>query len=465
MTALALALLTGGCELSKMTTERIRKRPTRRDLTKLAPTDPIIEIYKFAVSQMKALPSSDPRNWINQARIHLDHCPHGNWYFLPWHRAYLYYFEEICRELSGDDGFALPYWNWTALPSVPSVFWGDTSNPLFYTPRTATQSSQANAGLVGRPNLESILNEPNFLVFASDTAAGQRDFAGYGRLEGGPHNYIHGFVGGFPGMGDYWSPRDPVFWTHHNMVECCWVNWNIKRQHPNTNDPTWAGHTFTEFVDRHGSPVSITVNQTLLYPIFAYQFEECFPEEPSTMRAPARSDRDIEEFIRRGASVTLDFLDRAVLREEMALEVDRPLTKAIQLKEEQRGMFLRPDPPNRLLLTVGGVELPAGSDVYVRVFVNKPDATPDTPITDPHYAGSFAFFNGHREGQAGPASARFVVDLTDAVRRLGHMGTLMEAEGPRIQLVTVPHPDREVKERRLRVDRLELGVSRPPRLQ
>jgi hypothetical protein len=45
-------------------------------------------------------------------------CAHGNRFFLPWRRAYLYYFEEIWLEyyfeeiwleLSGDDTFALPY--------------------------------------------------------------------------------------------------------------------------------------------------------------------------------------------------------------------------------------------------------------------------------------------------------------------------------------------------------------------
>jgi len=33
--------------------------------------------------------------------------------FLPWHRQYLYMFENALREVSGDDTIARPYWDWT----------------------------------------------------------------------------------------------------------------------------------------------------------------------------------------------------------------------------------------------------------------------------------------------------------------------------------------------------------------
>ena len=460
MTALAIATLTGGCELTRITTERIRRRPTRRDLTKLSPTHPIMETYRHAVTAMKALPTSDPRNWSNQADIHFNYCPHGNWYFLPWHRVYLHYFEEICRELTGDNSFALPYWNWTANPKVPDAFWGTSANPLFHSPRSATPASSASTSIVGPANMQSILSEPNFIVFASNPAVGQRDVTGYGRLEGGPHNHIHGFVGGT--MGNFHSPLDPIFWTHHNMIECCWVHWNLKGQHPNTNDANWLDHKFTEFVDRNGNAVSITVNQTLLYPILLYQYEDCFP--PPATGAKAMSDRELEEFVRRGARVKLDFLHQAMLREEATVDIDRPTSKRIPLKGDIKGMFLNPTAPNRVLLTIGEVELPKNSDLYVRVFVNKPDATPETSTDDPHYAGSFAFFNGHR-GDTATTTSQFIVDVTDAMRRLQQQRAFAESVDPVVQLVAVPYPGREVQERRFRFNRLELGISRPPELQ
>ena len=99
-------------------------------------------------------------NWTNQASIHQNFCPHGNWLFLPWHRAYLLYFERICRKLSGMADFALPYWNWSLEPRVPAVFWGGPSNPLFDDARAATPTSVASGFNVGAPVIASILDEP-----------------------------------------------------------------------------------------------------------------------------------------------------------------------------------------------------------------------------------------------------------------------------------------------------------------
>jgi hypothetical protein len=38
-------------------------------------------------------------------------CPHGNWWFLPWHRAHLHYFERILRWAAEGPELMLPYWN------------------------------------------------------------------------------------------------------------------------------------------------------------------------------------------------------------------------------------------------------------------------------------------------------------------------------------------------------------------
>jgi tyrosinase len=175
------------------------------------------------------------------------------------------------------------------------------------------------------------------------------------------------------------------------------------------------------------------VNQTLLFPLFAYQFEECFPD-PVSVRRKAFSDRELEDFVRRGARVKLEFLDRAVLQEDMLLEIQRPLSKPLLLKGDSRSLLSKVTTSDRVLLTVGDMALPHGSDLYVRVFINKPDANESTPIDDPHYAGSFAFFNGHQA--SGKASAgTFLVDLTDAVGRLKNAGELMSEGVPEIRTV------------------------------
>ena len=81
----------------------------------------VLDSYKKAIRAMLALPPTDPRNWYRHMLIHALDCPHANWWFLPWHRGYLGWFERICRDLSGDPQFALPYWDWTKEPRVPKA--------------------------------------------------------------------------------------------------------------------------------------------------------------------------------------------------------------------------------------------------------------------------------------------------------------------------------------------------------
>jgi tyrosinase len=446
-------LFTGGCESF---IHKIRNRPTRRNIAHLPPNDPIVQTYRDAVTAMKALPAADPRSWEKQANIHFDHCPHGNWYFLPWHRAYLYYFERICRKLTGNHSFALPYWNWSTSPSIPGVFWG-AGNPLFDANRAATAASMASAAFVGPSVLENILNEPNFFVFASGQAVGQRTFSTYGMLEGTPHNYVHGFVGG--DMGAFHSPRDPVFWTHHNMVDCMWVEWNINRRHPNTNDPAWTNFTFTDFADENGNSVTVNAITTVLYPYFSYQFEPCHPAEarPGAILEQAT----LEKFLREGAAVKLEFERRFEIRRSVTAIVGRPATAAIPVEPGVLRSVLEAGPKTSAILTVAGAELPSQSDFFVRVFLNKPDATQQTPIDDPHYAGSFAIFFDAKamreEGRHGKPG--YVVDITPTIRRLAGAGALTSDNQVAVSLVPVPFEGREVAGKQITIERLELGVA------
>lgn len=54
----------------------------------------------------------DDRSFAFWARIHANGCEHGWEEFLPWHRAYLYEFEQRLQDI--DPRITLPYWDWTA---------------------------------------------------------------------------------------------------------------------------------------------------------------------------------------------------------------------------------------------------------------------------------------------------------------------------------------------------------------
>jgi hypothetical protein len=142
----------------------------RADVWDLAPNDPVITAYAGAVAAMQARNSnpSDPTSWAFQAAMHglqngspptppANQCQHASWYFLPWHRMYLYYFERIVRaQVIADGGpatWALPYWNYDAggdANKLPPAF-RDPASALYVAQR-APGFNDGTAGLPTGPN-------------------------------------------------------------------------------------------------------------------------------------------------------------------------------------------------------------------------------------------------------------------------------------------------------------------------
>lgn len=398
---------------------------------------------------MKALPASDRRSWQNQALIHQNFCPHGNWLFLPWHRAYLHCFEEICKELAHDEGFALPYWNWTLNRSVPAPFWGDpATNPLFHEGRVATPASMTGAS-TDAATMNGILDETNFQLFGSGSIpleVSQRDFAFYGPLEGTPHNYVHGFVGG--DMGSFMSPLDPIFWCHHNMIEALWFEWNIRRSNPNPSNADWTNRVFTEFCDRKGQPVSVSVADTLLYPVDAYQFDPLVLAPTAVARdlaPPApRADASIRQHVLRGAPSELALAALRVVGERQVIPIRRAASVSTRAgTSAQRSGTSRP------VIRLSGVPPIATGEVVGHVFVNEPDASAATRTDIPHYVGAISFFS-HAHGGHEPAPLTFLLDATRALREGESVSS--------VQVVPVAYEGRSTAVRQLEIGRIEVGV-------
>ena len=79
-----------------------------------------LEKLRYAFREMYALNSwpEDARSYNNLALIHQNHCQHGWERFLPWHRVYLYEFEQVMQEFCPD--VTMPYWDWTMPQYCPS---------------------------------------------------------------------------------------------------------------------------------------------------------------------------------------------------------------------------------------------------------------------------------------------------------------------------------------------------------
>lgn len=85
-----------------------------------------IEELRYAFRELYRLNKwpEDRRSYNNIALIHQNHCQHGWERFLPWHRVYLYEFEQTLQDICPD--VTMPYWDWTMpqyRPEQPENGW------------------------------------------------------------------------------------------------------------------------------------------------------------------------------------------------------------------------------------------------------------------------------------------------------------------------------------------------------
>lgn len=421
----------GGCE---KLAAAIRERPVRRRLrTGSTEVAADIDVYRQAVAAMKALPAGDPRSWSAQAGIHgtasagFRFCEHGTDHFFDWHRAYLLYFEQICQKLTQKPKFGLPYWNWNQNMAINPAFL-DTTSTLFL---ARTRQSMAGSSSITAAALNPILADSNFFTFRP-------------QLEGTPHNNVHTYIGGT--MGGSGSAMDPLFWTHHCMVDYCWYKWNIDLGNDNPNAPSWTDHVNSHFVDANGDAASATAGITTLMPLLSYQYESSPIGGLSVSQSllTKAAYRLVEKRIREGADIRFDVRHRLRLSERVTISAGRPTILRSTVDAEGIGQVINSDAAReRVFASVEYAQLPASSDFNVRVFVNLPSASAATPNDDPHYAGSFAFFGTSvpdTEGAnaAGHHQPRFLVNLTETLQRLRQLQELRGGQPITLQLVPTP---------------------------
>jgi tyrosinase len=188
----------------------------------------------------------DDRGFQHHAGIHglplPMYCTHSSPLFLPWHRAYLYFFERALQDRVA--GVTLPWWDWTHghAEGVPPAFAraraDGVANPLARGPiqpsgrvpggpaRTVRDPGGAGAPPLPSPaDLEAVLELDDFLDFSS-------------QLED-IHNGVHVWVGGTMSA-IATAAYDPLFWAHHAMIDRVWRLWQLR--HPRGGPPAALLH-------------------------------------------------------------------------------------------------------------------------------------------------------------------------------------------------------------------------------
>jgi tyrosinase len=452
---------------------------TRKNVLSLPAGDETLVWYGKAIAEMQKKLIADPTSWRYQAAIHeytrsddplksskdklpskseqtkfWTQCQHGSWYFLPWHRMYLYFFEQIVlahvKNLGGPDTWALPYWNYSAsamaalLPPLfrDATLSNGTPNPLY----VADREPKANAGIAFASAIDTDITYCLMRTqFPGGNTGGSAGFGGpitkfehggatHGSTESSPHDSMHMAIGGTGGwMGAFTTaPLDPIFWIHHCNIDRLWEVWTQRdTAHSNPVTANWLTSVSFPFHDDGGNVVSMRPSQVLntqaapLYYVYddtsdplqttlppvsgavPFAAKGAKPAKRKGMSAKAASGGSMPEMV--GATASSFTLKNEVI--EKPIKLQKPTGPAL---------FRATAKPKRVFLNLEGITSKDRSVPY-DVYLNLPPGA--EPLKHPELrAGRLPMFGLVEASRSGRKHAKnglhYTLEVTDLYQRL-----------------------------------------------
>lgn len=396
-----------------------------------------LQHYADAVASMKEREPADSTSWAYQAAIHGTHssplslqnqCEHESWFFFPWHRIYLYFFEEIVRKAVVDNGgpadWTLPYWNYglggehAALPE-PFRLPDNGSNPLYVGSRNPYYNSGG-----ALPNLltaeEDSLKLRQFFGNAMFGGGGRATFeprfSGHmGLPEGSPHGAVHVQVAGLMRDPEE-AAQDPIFWLHHCNIDRIWAVWNEGKEGENPNEGGWLSQRF-EFFDAAGNPAGKSCQEVTSTQLLDYTYD------PSPAGATVAEVSPPQPTPPPGAEPPSEPKFVGITDEPEPLTGESSEVQ-VEIEAGAQGEVLEaadPEDPRHLYLNVEEIRGEKTPGTVYAMYLNLPD-DPVSADYDQRYVGNLAFFGIERTtnpvGDEAPHPMRISVEVSDVVRRL-----------------------------------------------
>ena len=274
----------------------------------------MLDVYADAVAKMQALAATTTSSWTWQWYTHFvdgattksneikrlfrsttstmgsfanatwntcqSHSGQNSNNFLPWHRMYLYFMEQIVRQVSGRADFGMPYWNYTsddpALRGVLPLQFRSPTDPLYASLYRSNRTSLANNG---QPIQKFQSGDPMDIGTAMATTAYSTVGVAQGfcrAIDSGIHGRIHVLVGTSKNMGAVpYAARDPLFWVHHSSIDRMWASWSANGG-INPTGASWATKTFV-FADGNGQRVSSALQDYFDTAALGYAYDALIP--------------------------------------------------------------------------------------------------------------------------------------------------------------------------------------------
>jgi tyrosinase len=436
----------------------------RRNVWTLPSGDQTIVEYAKAVTIMKARDSSDPTSWSYQAAIHGTHaaqtkplwngCQHGTWFFVAWHRMFIYYFEQIVRAAVVQAGvssdWALPFWDYGAggqQATIPLAFRdpevNGSPNPLYVSQR----AQGINSGLALPPAVASparALSRPKFTgmaQFGGGITSVQQFSSSTGQLEQTPHNDVHGLVGGQGGwMNDPdQAAEDPIFWLHHANIDRIWFVWSGPT-HEDPADQRWTGQKFS-FFDAEGNQVQKTCADVVdNAQEFGYTYEPA--SEHAALAATPTGPRGKEPAMMTPGGSEEEREPELVGASDASVRLaGGPATVALQIDAKAKEAVLADTgvtEPTHIYLSVEDIDAQRNPGTVYGIYVNLPeDASPES--AESHHAGNVSFFGVERARNPRGDEHAHGLRVTHEITELAHaLATHGEWDGQHVNITFRP---------------------------
>ncbi|MEM8986816.1 MAG: tyrosinase family protein [Pseudomonadota bacterium] len=243
--------------------------PIRQSVQGVSSDPDSLELLRSAYAFFKQTPDERGFDWF--AGVHglplPSWCEHGFPLFLPWHRAYLYYYELALQTRLGpsftvvsprEPAFAdigLPWWDWSSQTAhaqgLPPAFADEevegVQNPLAFSVIGSCPTADArSSGVWSAALTEGVRNNLPGLISNTDPPRTVRDaddpdelprkstidnivlrqptYQSFSNSLEQVHGDVHVWVGG--SMSEVLTAAyDPIFWSHHAMVDRLWYLW------------------------------------------------------------------------------------------------------------------------------------------------------------------------------------------------------------------------------------------------
>ena len=438
----------------------------RRTLEEMPLDDSDLEAYREFVTYMKKQDQKKPVSWLQYSLLHGDtdtgrfkYCPHGDWYFLPWHREYVAMYETAVRHLTSYEHFAMPYWNWTNQRLMPEAFANDkykgNDNPLFVPNRNELigryELTDAIVGpqmftLPGDPDYSSnsVYSETLFEVFGTSRNPRQDNLdmkwvvgggGMQGKLESTPHNLVHNNIGAF--MPTAGSPRDPVFMMHHSHIDGIWARWNALGRE-NSTDSLWTDMNFTNnFISPKGYLYSKKVSDLLSTSALGYTYDN-LPARDESVVDSERGKNMLSLFNTSAGIKASNMLQRVSTKSNLTGSVMKPMSASAELRSSTTKSMTDKSSGKRapeIFALIKGIML--GENIHsIQVFVNHENLSLSVEETDPHFVTTLGFLEHAKDSHKAMPSV--IVNLTAALNKLAELKLL---NNDKISVHLIPIPD------------------------